>query len=250
MKRDPYQDFVHLALDLGVDGVDIDYEEVWHADYHKTGPAGGPWQNIQTVYKLAAIYKDVQSAIDSFGSHLFMSTAGSAAGAWQGNWWGGNLKGVSLQLAQWYPSIASRILWNVMTYDLSDNEEYYECPETGVCTLDQQVSFYMNTYTQGGSAFSLSSPGYEIGTPAYPDPEHDPTHQLPLTQTELSLILQNTQSSYSHAFFWEIFKQPVAGSGEVTPTQLAQQLCTAVFGATTPRCKGSLPMPPLASSST
>lgn len=38
---------------------------------------------------------------------------------------------------------------NVMTYDLSDDEEYSECPEPGVCTLDQQVQFYMNTYGAG-----------------------------------------------------------------------------------------------------
>jgi hypothetical protein len=26
MGRDPYQDFVYLAKDLGVDGIDLDYE--------------------------------------------------------------------------------------------------------------------------------------------------------------------------------------------------------------------------------
>ena len=34
-KRDPYQDLVYLAKDLGVWGVDLDYEEMWHADVFK-----------------------------------------------------------------------------------------------------------------------------------------------------------------------------------------------------------------------
>jgi len=35
--RDPYQDLVYLAKDLGATGVDIDYEEIWHADTFKSG---------------------------------------------------------------------------------------------------------------------------------------------------------------------------------------------------------------------
>jgi len=36
----PYQDIVYLAKDLGAQGIDLDYEEDWHADYYKygTGP--------------------------------------------------------------------------------------------------------------------------------------------------------------------------------------------------------------------
>jgi hypothetical protein len=240
LKRDPYADFVQLALDLGVDGVDVDYEEMWMADYTKTGPDGGPWQNFQAVYKLAAIYKDVQLSIDAIAPHLAMSTAASAAGAWSGNWWGGNLKGVSLQIGRLYPDLATRILSNVMTYDLSDNEASYECPDPSDCSLDKQVAFYMNQFATNLPSVT-SGVGYEVGTPAYPDPEHDPSHALPLTPSALSLILANTQPSFNHAFFWEIFKQPPSGSGEVTPTQLAQALCTAVLGAGTPRCAGKLP---------
>jgi hypothetical protein len=244
-KRNPYEDIVFLAKDLvNIAFVDIDYEEDGFTDWARVGPAGGPWQNPQSSYKLAAIFRNVQTSIDAYAPHLFMTTAASAAGAWSGNWWGGNMKGVYLQIAQWYPSVASRVQWNVMTYDLSDNEQYYECPEPGVCTLDQQVAFYMNTYAQLSGI--TSGVGYEVGTPAYPDPEHDPGHDLPLTPTELNLILQNTQKSFNHAFFWEIFKQPPAGSGELTPTQLAQALCSAVLGASTPRCKGTLPLPPAA----
>ena len=39
--RNPYQDFVYLAKDLAVDGVDLDYEEMWHADYYKTDAPSG-----------------------------------------------------------------------------------------------------------------------------------------------------------------------------------------------------------------
>lgn len=39
----PYHDFVTLANDLGCSGVDLDYEEIWYADFHKTG--AGPWKN-------------------------------------------------------------------------------------------------------------------------------------------------------------------------------------------------------------
>merc|ERR1712050_300463 len=61
--RDPYQDLVFLAKDLGASGVDIDYEEFWHADYFKTEGQGGSFELHQTVYKYAAIVKDVTDAI-------------------------------------------------------------------------------------------------------------------------------------------------------------------------------------------
>ena len=47
--RDPYADFVSLAFDLGLSGVDVDYEEMWHADYFKAGSDAGPWTLDQTV---------------------------------------------------------------------------------------------------------------------------------------------------------------------------------------------------------
>jgi hypothetical protein len=56
-QRDPYQDLVYLAKDLGLDGVDVDYEEMWHADYYKYGT--GPWTLPQTVYKYAAVLYDI-----------------------------------------------------------------------------------------------------------------------------------------------------------------------------------------------
>jgi len=51
MNRDPYVDFVYLAKDLGASGVDLDYEEFWHADYFKSGESAGPWELDQTIYK-------------------------------------------------------------------------------------------------------------------------------------------------------------------------------------------------------
>eukprot|EP01147_Barroeca_monosierra_P005573 gene5573-8936_t len=96
LNRDPYQDFVYLAKDLGADGVDIDYEEFWHADYFKYGQ--GPWWLPQTVYKLAAIYKTMMLHIENIHPNLKLSTAASAVGAWSSNWWGGNLKTVMFYL--------------------------------------------------------------------------------------------------------------------------------------------------------
>jgi len=201
-KRDPYQDLVYLAKDLGVKGVDIDYEEFWHADYFKVGASGGPWTLYQTVYKYVAILKDVYDNINAIYPGCAMSTAAGATGAWQGNWWGGNLKGVWYYANLWFPTLVSFVSStggiNVMTYDLSSNEQYYECPSTSCCTLECQVDFYMGTYAQAGIPANV---GYEVGTPAYPSPVHDLTHQLPLTTTALATITSQTQSKYRGGFF-------------------------------------------------
>ena len=85
LKRDPYEDVVLLAKDLGCQGIDADYEEMWHADLHKTGPAGGPWNLYQTVYKFAAVLKDLQLNIAAHAPGMMLSTAAGAAGGWGGN---------------------------------------------------------------------------------------------------------------------------------------------------------------------
>ncbi|KAF9377450.1 hypothetical protein BGX21_003190 [Mortierella sp. AD011] len=77
--------------------------------------------------------------------------------------------------------------------------------------------------------------GYEIGTPAYPDPSHDPTHQLPLTQSELTTIL--AAQGAKGGFFWELYKSTGA-STNVDVTSVAQQVCKAALGASTARCSG------------
>ncbi|KAF9906719.1 hypothetical protein BX616_000641 [Lobosporangium transversale] len=240
--RDPYQDLVYLGKDLGLAGVDIDYEEMWHADFYKKGASTGPWTSHQTVYKYAAIMRDVQINIQAIQPSMMLATAASAAGGLSTNWWGGNLKNIWYNVNKWYPEVYSFMATgkngggvNVMTYDLSNNQEYHECPDTGVCSLSQQVNYYMKSYADNGM---IAHVGYEIGIPAYPASDHDPTHQLPLTQSELSSILA-VQGSKG-GFFWELYKK--AGStNNVDATSAAQQICKAALGANTPRCSGVIP---------
>ncbi|KAK3818793.1 MAG: hypothetical protein J3Q66DRAFT_387650 [Benniella sp.] len=241
VKRDPYQDLVYLGKELGLTGVDIDYEEMWHADYFKNGASTGPWTSHQTVYKYAAIMKDVQINIAAIAPTLGLATAASAAGGLSTNWWGGNLKNIWYNVNKWFPEVYQGIAnsggVNVMTYDLSNNQQYHECPEAGVCSLSQQVNYYMNSYAANGLKAFV---GYEIGIPAYPDKIHDPTHQLPLTQTELTAIL--AKEGTRGGFFWELYK-PAGASGNVDATSTAQQICKAALGANTPRCSGVIPQP-------
>lgn len=237
-KRDPYADFVQMAADLGCIGVDIYYEEFWMADYYKTGKSTGPWELDQVVYKYSAIMQDVILNIEAIQPAMKLSTAASAVGGWDGKWWGGNLKGVWLQMATKYPDIMKKITdsqgLNIMTYDLSSNPEFHECPEDGVCDLDKQVDYYMKTYETAGYAANV---GYEIGTPAYPPPDHDPAHQLPLTNEMLSSIIGNTQSRHKGGFMWELYKN---GDGSAEVTQVAQAICKATLGSAA-RCSGVIP---------
>jgi len=243
LKRDPYQDLVYLAKDLGADGIDLDYEEFWHGDYFKTGDnPQGPWTLPQTTYKYSAIAYDLMINIKAIQPSLKLSTAAGAVGAWSSNWWGGNLKGLWYNVKQWYPDLidfmgsspnAGGI--NVMTYDLSDNPEFHECPDESDCTLDKQVAFYMKTYSDANIPASV---GYEIGVPAYPAPDHDAQHQLPLTHEMLASIVSQTQPQFKSAFFWELFKDQNQTSYS-SATQVAQALCSTLLH--TSRCTGVLP---------
>ncbi|KAF9427761.1 hypothetical protein BGZ94_004207 [Podila epigama] len=242
--RDPYQDLVYLGKDLGLAGIDIDYEEMWHADMYKNGPSTGPWTNHQTVYKYSAIMRDVQINIQAIAPNLLLATASSAAGGLSTNWWGGNLKNIWYYTYKWYPEVYNFLAQgpngggvNVMTYDLSNNQQYHECPDTGVCSLSQQVNYYMKSYSDNGM---IANVGYEIGIPAYPASDHDPTHQLPLTQSELSAILAVHGSK--GGFFWQLYKGPGVPTN-VDATTAAQQICKAALGANTPRCSGVIPDP-------
>ncbi|KAF9322096.1 hypothetical protein BG003_006941 [Podila horticola] len=227
--RDPYQDLVYLGKDLGLAGVDIDYEEMWHADMYKDGPSTGPWTNHQTVYKYAAIMRDVQLNIQAIAPTMMIATAASAAGGLSTNWWGGNLKNIWYLTYAWYPEVYNFIAQgangggvNVMTYDLSNNQEYHECPDANTCSLSQQANYYMKSYADNGMVAHV---GYEIGIPAYPAIEHDPTHQLPLTQAELSAIL--AVQGAKGGFFWELYK--AAGqTNNIDVSTAAQQICKAV----------------------
>lgn len=44
--------------------------------------------------------------------------------------------------------------------------------------------------------------GVHVGTPAYPDPTHDPSHQLPLTNTVLGQIVSGIMPTTTGAFMW------------------------------------------------
>lgn len=243
MERDPYEDMVYLAKDLGVAGVDVDYEEFWHVDYHKAGPDGGPWNLTQTVYKYAAIIKDLKLSIRDIYPELKLSTAAGAVGAWEGQWWGGNMKGLLLKVKQNYPGLidfmskgANAGGINVMSYDLSNDKDHYECPAPDACSLDTQVDFYMKTFADAGIPANV---GYEIGTPAYPDPARDKTHSMPLTMTMLSNIAEYTQPEYNGGFFWEMYKD-TDGHSNADPTAVAQSICKTMI-PDSPRCIGTIP---------
>jgi len=239
--RDPYVDFVYLAKDLNVSGIDLDYEEMWHADYHKTGTDPGPYHLEQTTYKYAAILKDIEDAIKANAPNLKLSTAAGAVGAWSGNWWGGNLEGLWLQVYQKFPELSKFMSEgpnaggiNVMTYDLSKNQKFHECPDDSTCELEKQVDFYMNTYKEAGIPANV---GYEIGTPAYPDPVHDKDNQLPLSEDKLSTLISNTQSKFGGGFFWEMYKP---ASGQASATAVAQALCKQLI-RDDKKCSGVIP---------
>ncbi|KAJ3065966.1 hypothetical protein HDU98_010693 [Podochytrium sp. JEL0797] len=248
LNRDPYQDFVYMAKDLGLDGIDLDYEEFWHADIFKKDASaqqncGNGCTLFQTVFKYSAILEDMRLNIQSIYPTLKLSTAASAAGAWAGTWWGGNLKGITLNMIPSYPDLVSFVGtganaggWNVMSYDLSNSA--VNCPPAPAsCSLDGQVQFYMAQYAAAGVAANV---GYELGTPAYPPPS-DASHQMPLSNSLAGAILSNTQPYYNGGFFWELFK-PQGTSADAPVNALAQALCKKVLGANTPRCSGSLPV--------
>ncbi|KAI8622247.1 hypothetical protein BC830DRAFT_818710 [Chytriomyces sp. MP71] len=251
--RNPYEDFVYLAKDLGLDGIDLDYEEMWHADTFRSGNLPGPFKLDQTVYKYTAIARNMQTAIQQIYSSCKLSTAAGAAGAWQGNWWGGNLKGLWYYSNLWFPAVTQFMSVganaggiNVMSYDLSNNNQFFECPNTvDDCDLAGQVKFYMNTYAIANIPARV---GYEIGQAAYPDPEIDPSHQIPLTQAALDAILFGVPSVTTQGgFFWELYKArnslPTGPSGQpnnIDVTTLAQQICAKLF-PNAARCKGVIP---------
>ncbi|KAJ3071580.1 hypothetical protein HDU98_005122 [Podochytrium sp. JEL0797] len=247
MGRDPYQDLVYMAKDLGLDGVDIDYEEFWHADMFKVDASaqkncGNGCTLFQTVFKFTAILEDLRINVQKIYPSLKVATAASAAGAWAGTWWGGNLKGLTLNMVPSYPDLVSWVGtganaggWNIMTYDLSNST--VNCPPApATCSLDGQVDFYMAQHIAAGVSANV---GYELGTPAYPPPA-DKIHQMPLSNDLAGAILSNVQPYYKGGFFWEMFK-PQGSNGDVPVSVLAQAICKKILGANTPRCSGSIP---------
>lgn len=221
---------------------------MWHADYFKAlkGPnVVGPFTSHQTVYKYAAIMRDVQINILAHHKTLKLGTASAAVGALSDDWWGGNLKNVWYNFFKWYPEVYNFAAQgdnaggvNVMTYDLSSNMKYSECPAgPDSCPLNKQVSFYMKSYADAGMVAHV---GYEIGTPAYPAKDHDPEHQLPLTKDEFPIILNELGSN--GGFFWELYKS-ADDENNVSAEYVAQEVCKKALGANEPRCSGSIPNP-------
>jgi len=211
----------------------------------------GPWLLYQTVYKYSAIIKDLMINIaNSKNKNLKLSTAGGAVSAWSGKWWGGNLKGLLLLAKQHFAETIDFMTTgtnsggiSVMSYDLSDDPKYTECPSPGVCSLQQQVAFYMNTYQQAGIPAAV---GYEVGAPAYPDPgiPGSAKYTLPLTTSALQEIVSQTQkkNKAQGGFFWEMYKE-AGSSSNADPTAVAQAICKAVLGSGNERCQGEIPQP-------
>jgi len=123
-----------------------------------------------------------------------------------------------------------------MTYDVSSNEKFHECPAgPKTCALDKQVDFYMKSFKTAGFNALV---GYEIGQPAYPDKQHDGANQLPLTDEMLTTIISATQGDYAGGFFWDMYKKNFAG--EPSPTKVAQAICNKVMPGNA-RCTGVIP---------
>ena len=98
----------------------------------------GPWLLWQTVYKYVAIAQDLVINIQKIDPRLKLSCPGGAANAWQSSWWGGNLKGLLHKSKLLAPDVVDFMTtgpnaggMNVMSYDLSNDPTFHECPPTG-----------------------------------------------------------------------------------------------------------------------
>ena len=170
-----YTSFCDFAAALGADGVDIDYEEFWHADTYRSAVAAknydggnqlsiaGPVDLQQTADKFSDIIQVFQDYITNKPLKLKLSTPGGAASCVSGDWWGGNLKGLNLK-----DNVKEKLKnfsdINIMTYDLSgrhttplecgfqdpDQPKNAGIPPT--CDLPTQVSWYMNSYLKESEA--------------------------------------------------------------------------------------------------
>jgi hypothetical protein len=135
----------------------------------------------QTVYKCATIAKDLMINIENIDSKLKLSCRSGAASALSGKWWGNaaggvnRSKGLVLHTQKLFPEVVTFIAdsanaggMNVMSYDLSDNPTFHECPPSGGCTLSDQVEFYLNTYKEAGIPAGV--PATRWASPPTPPP--------------------------------------------------------------------------------
>lgn len=72
----PYRDYVQLSHDLGLNEIDIDFEEIWYSDAYGTG--NGPYNNDQVMYKFGGIIYDLQDAINDIHPGMKLATAVTA----------------------------------------------------------------------------------------------------------------------------------------------------------------------------
>jgi len=134
-----------MSHDLGLNAVDVDYEEIWYSDAYGTG--NGPYDNSQVIYKFGGIIYDFVDAIAAIHPGMELSTAVTCQGADDGNWWGGNMKGQVVKTFDMFPDLKNAFTsMEVMTYDVSSNPQFHECPDdkSANCALNKQVNFYMN----------------------------------------------------------------------------------------------------------
>ncbi|KAJ3378027.1 hypothetical protein HDU84_008018 [Entophlyctis sp. JEL0112] len=113
------------------------------------------------------------------------------------------------------------------------DQTVYKYTAIELCDLPGQLAFYMSTYAKAGIP---ARPGFEVGTPAYPDPVRSPHNQLPLTQAALNAVLAGNMSA--GGMVWEAFKP--AGVAAVDASAVLGQVCAKVFGTGNARCAGNV----------
>ena len=253
---DPYGSIVDLAIDLGATGIDVDYEEMWHADKYKDVAAGGdatlgPWTLYETVYKYATIVQTIMLHIQKKQPSLYISTTPGAAGAvpgYKGGWnfWGGNLKGVWGLVSKIFPDIWAKLTehdgLNVMTYDLSKDQTYHECPTTdsASCQLPAQVKYYMGTFDalKSGKSGSMASVGFELGAPAYPGCGSNAVDdRLYATESNLKEMLPNFTDR--NLFYWQWGKPPDTNNNTISEDEFTSKICNNMPSEYMQSCKNA-----------
>lgn len=222
-----YQELVKLSVALGVDGIDIDDEEFWSADWYRTDfspstrdtannydrnpKSAGPWLMPAAVDKFAWIVSSIEQ--NAAKNNLSVSMAAPAVGAIPINggwgtgkqWWGGNLKGLVYNLAHYDKNglNGKKLIADlkggigVMTYDLASDLPNPPFGATDYSPLDMQVATYMNSFKlelNGILPPSLLYPGVEIGNPAFP--AYKPSAKLPLLKNNSKVLCGSGEHAY------------------------------------------------------
>lgn len=239
-----YTNFVYMASAVGANGVDLDYEEFWHADsFHDTLPVNGlapPYNSSshgllsRTKAKLVRISLMLKWAClqtqsgKSTRTTMGLSIPAPAVAVSPGPWYYGNLKGLFLDdiYFSWaeYISRATGLqisdnLFNKlydggvcpMIYDLGGSGNDCVGPNKTQCSLQLQLPYYKKQFDN--AKISTYIP-FEVGRPAYPQTGTISTvnnKTLPPSKTDVSNILNNSDMNTHYtlgAFYWELFKGP------------------------------------------